>query len=344
LRLKPVESFREPFSVANSHEAILRFPFPFREDRFAYGVNLEPHWRGDAARFDIDEHYLGEVAEREIVLRGDASRYFVPQDMRAAAWEALALIMEALARDFPGLFALEVEESEWRWRNLALGLEQDFVFGDDGSLPYGPLEFVARQVQGDFVLLAQHGAELVLRGGMVTAAAGWSFAKNLGKSFHQFHQPVPLAHQMGVFDRAQKFLTRLTPERPVRRLGWSMTAQPRLDISSENEAVWAMDRSRVTAADVGEKIWLRVELQTLSRLERSQAILFGIRTYMLRLDELVRVRKWAARLHRVMGSLHPEVVAYKGLGHVLPLVLGYLAPFDDGGVLGPGAEPEQTSL
>jgi len=178
----------------------------------------------------------------------------------------------------------------------------------------------------------------------VTAAAGWSFAQNIGKSFHQFHEPVPLAGQMGVFDRAQKVLARLTPARPVRRVGWSITAQPRLDISLENEAAWALDKSKVTAGDVGQSAWLRTELQTLTRLPRSQAILFSIRTYMLRLDELARVRKWAARLYRVLSTLHPDVVAYKDLGQVLPLMVDYLAPYDDGGALGMGAGPEQTSL
>jgi len=347
--LKPPERFREPFSVSNSDAAILRFPFPFRSDRFEYGVNLEPHGQPGAspaydAVFDVDEHYLGEVAEREIVLRGDSSRYAVPEDMREAAWETLALVMTALAKDFPHWFELAREGDSWRWRNHALQIEKNFVFGDDAALPGGPLAYVARQAQGDFVLLEQREDTLFMQGGLVTAAAGWSFARNLGKSFHQFHEPVPLAHKTGVFDRAQKVLARLSPQRPVRRVGWGVTAQPRLDISVENEAAWALNKSKVTAADVARRVWLRVELQTLTRLPRSQAILFCIRTYMLRLDELARVRKWAARLHRVLGGLHPDVVAYKGLGHVLPLMLGYLAPYDDGGALGAGAGPEQTSL
>ncbi len=347
--MKPAESFREPFSVANSDESILRFPFPFRDDQFGYAMGMELHGRKGAtaafdAVFDVDEHYLGEVAERELVLQGDVSRCQVPDFMGEAAWESLALVMEALAKDFPAQFALERDGDAWRWRNWLLGVDQKFVFGEDGTLPCGALEYITRQAQGDFALLQERDGAILLQGGMVTAAAGWSFAGNLGKSFHHIHAPVPLVRQTGLVDRAQSFMARLTPARPARRLGWGITAGPRLDISAENEAVWALDKSRVTADDVGQSLWLRVELQSFFRLPRSQAILFGIRTYMLRLDEVARVRRWAARLHRVLRTVHPEVVAYKGLQHVLPLMLDFLAPLDDGGLLGPGAGPEQTSL
>ena len=47
---------------------------------------------------------------------------------------------------------------------------------------------------------------------------------------------------------------------------------------------------------------LRVELQSLWRLPRSNAILFVIRCYLISLDELVTVPKWARRLPRVLKA------------------------------------------
>jgi hypothetical protein len=91
-------------------------------------------------------------------------------------------------------------------------------------------------------------------------------------------------------------------------------------------------------------VCLRVELQTLFRLPRSNAILFGIRCYLIRLDELVRVRKWARRLHRVLATLDPRVADYKSLSRTGPLIVAFLSRFDDGGPTGVGAGPDQTSL
>jgi hypothetical protein len=119
---------------------------------------------------------------------------------------------------------------------------------------------------------------------------------------------------------------------------------PRLDTSPENYPLWGPDKASVTPENVGEKMCLRVELQTLTRLPRSNAILFGIRCYLIRLNELVRVRKFAKRMHRVLRDLHPEIADYKGTTRYRQIIVDYLAPFDDGEALSSGTAPDQTRL
>jgi len=92
------------------------------------------------------------------------------------------------------------------------------------------------------------------------------------------------------------------------------------------------------------RLCLRVELQTLHRLPRSNAIMFGIRGYLIRLEELAQVRKWAIRMHRVLRDLHPEIAEYKGMTRYRQFIVDYLAPLDDGRALNSGIEAEQTSL
>jgi hypothetical protein len=57
-----------------------------------------------------------------------------------------------------------------------------------------------------------------------------------------------------------------------------------------------LSQDPVTVDNAGERLHLRVERQTLSRLPRSNAVLFTIRTYMNRLDTFQgrpdRVRHW----------------------------------------------------
>ncbi|MDP3925575.1 MAG: hypothetical protein Q8Q84_19800, partial [Hydrogenophaga sp.] len=65
IAFKPDETFRGDYSYCNSDEAILRFPFPFPEDRYMYSVNMEPHdGKGPSVAyrhgFDVDEHYIAE--------------------------------------------------------------------------------------------------------------------------------------------------------------------------------------------------------------------------------------------------------------------------------------------
>src|SRR5713226_5367646 len=95
--------------------------------------------------------------------------------------------------------------------------------------------------------------------------------------------------------------------------------------SPENYPIWGPDRATITPQNVGKKLHLRVELQTLFRLPRSNAILFGIRAYLASLEELARVPKWGRRLHRVLRDLHPELAGYKGLIRYREAAIDYLA-------------------
>ncbi len=346
---KTDERFREPFRYANSDRAILRFPFPFPEDRYMYSVNLEPHVRGGStgafqAAFDVDEHYVAECRERALVLRQDPNRCMVLPHMMPAQWDTLELIMESLVEDYPDQFSLERAGDRWTWTNRPLGLHQSFVFGDPRTLPYAPFEFITRQAQGDFTLQDQRDDNLFIDGGMVTTQADWSLEFDLGMTFHEWHGPVPIAHDLGVFDRALQYLMRLQYGKPARRMNWTMTVNPRLDTSPENYPIWGPDRASVTPQNVGEKVHLRVELQTLYRLPRSNAILFGVRAYLASLSELARTPKWGRRLHRVLRDLHPDIAAYKGLDRYHQAAVDYLSAFDDGAPTSAGIGADTTQL
>jgi hypothetical protein len=346
---KTDETFRDDFRYGNSDEAILRFPFPFAEDSYMYSVNIEPHVRGGPtgafqAAVDVDEHYVAECRERALVLQQDPNRCLVLPHMMAAQWDTLELIMESLAPDYPEEFQLFRNGPDWTWYNKPLGISQRFIFGDATTLPYEPFEYITRQAQGDFTLQDQRDNNLFVDGGMVTTQADWSLEFNVGMTFHEWHGPVPVAHDLGVFDRALEFLLRLQYGKPVRRLNWTMTVNPRLDTSPENYPIWGPDRTTVTPENVGDKVHLRVELQTLFRLPRSNAILFGVRAYLASVSELARVPKWGRRLHRVLRDLHPELQTYKGLTRYRPTVVNYLAPFDDGEPNSSGIAPDTLQL
>ncbi len=335
IEFKLNESFRASYQYANSNEAVLRFPFPFAEDSYMYSVNIEPHVRGGSSAafqsvFDVDEHYVAECRDKAITLAADPLRCQVLPHMEAAQWDTLELLMESLSSDFPDQFSLTRDGDHWSWANKMLGISQDFVFGDATTLPYPPFEYIARQAQGDFCLLDQRNNNLYMDGGMVTSQADWSLDFDLGMSFVEWHGPVPLAHEAGIFDRALRFLLALQQNKPVRRLNWTMTVNPRLDTSPETYPQWGPDRASLTMENIGRKLFLRVELQTLFRLPRSNGVLFGVRCYLISLEDIVRVPNWARRAHRVLRTLPPELVDYKGMTRYRDLAVSWLSQHDDG--------------
>ncbi|MDB5397855.1 MAG: hypothetical protein JWM91_5361 [Rhodospirillales bacterium] len=339
------ETFRDDFTFSNSSEGIRHFPFPFHEDTYMYAVNIEPHVKGpvgSATEFaiDVDEHYVAEMEERALVLKEDPLRCQALPHMMLAQWDLLELLMTAMSQDYPEHFTLERDGDRWHWINRPLGIDQHFLFGDAASLPYQPMEYITRQCQGDFCLLDQRHNNLWMDAGIATAQADWSLDFDIGMSFMEWHGPVPLAHELGVFDRALKFLLNLQQGRPVRRLNWTMTINPRMDTSPEKYHKWGMDRTTVTPENAGEKVHLRVELQGLWRLPRSNAIVFSIRGYLMSIADIATVPKWARRLHRVLQTLPPELVDYKGLTRFRENAIAWLSHFDDGAPTSPGCGPE----
>jgi hypothetical protein len=342
---KPDESFRNEFKYSNSRHAIRRFPFPFAEDEYMYAVNIEPHLpgpKGSVTEFaiDVDEHYVAECRERAIVLAAEPLRFQALPHMMSAQWDCLELIMESLARDYPEHFTLAKQGTRWNWTNRPLGIEQAFLFGDPATLPQQPLEYITRQTQGDWLVMDQREGDLWVEAGMVTTQADWSLDFDISMTFKEWHGPVPLAHELGVFERALKYLLNLRLNEPVRRLNWTMTIHPRLDTSPENYPKWGPDRAGVTLQNAGDDAYLRVELQGLWRLPRSNGIVFSVRAYLINMRELVTIPKWAARMHRVLKSLHPALADYKGVSRYRATVADWLAPYDDGAPTTPGTGPD----
>lgn len=340
-----VETFRNDYTFKNSEKAIKRFPFPFPEDSYMYSVNMEPHVPGPKGSvfehtFDVDEHYVAEMRDRAQVLAEDPLRCQSLPHMTLAGWDLLELIMESKARDYPQWFSLTKDGNQWHWINKPLGIDQKFTFLDESTLPYGPMEYITRQTQGDFTLQDQRDDTLWVDAGMVTTQADWSLDFNIGMNFHQWHAPVPVAHELGVFDRALKFLMALQLGAPVRRFNWTMTVDPLLDTSPENYPKWGPSRASLTPETVGNRMHLRVELQTLFRLPRSNAIVFPIRCYLIKFEEIATQPKWARRLHRVIRDIPDALATYKGFLRNKPMMVDYLAQFDDGTPTSPGWWPD----
>ncbi len=339
------ESFRGDYSFRNSAGAINRFPFPFDRDEYMYSVNIEQHNPGPANAvtefpIDIDEHYVSEMQDRAIVLKDDPLRCQSLPHMITAEWDLLEMLMTSMSQHYPEHFTLNRDGDHWHWINRPLGIEQRFIFGEAATLPCGPMEYITRQCQGDFALLDQRDNNLWMDAGMVTTQADWSLDFNIGMNFMEWHAPVPMAHDLRIFERALKYLLNVQQGQPVRRLNWTMTVNPRLDTSPENYTRWGIEKASVTPENVGEKLHLRVELQVMWRMPRSNALLFSIRCYLIRLDELATKPKWARRLHRVLRDLPDPLADYKGITGNRAKIVQWLSQYDDGAPTSPGCAPD----
>ncbi len=299
--------------------------FPFGQ-QFNEKMGTVPFSESDRL-IDVDEHYQQEISLKRQLLTAWPGYYFQAlPDHETAQWEVLETVLTNLAQFSPNRFTLKQEGSQWYWHNHLLNEEITFTFGDAATLPFEPLDWVGRQVQEDLVLLA--GNEAVLVAGQLCFGNGWCLDEKLGIPFWQIHAPiVPMVEPM--MRAAQILMERLPVGRPVWRLNWSVKVTDQLDMTSRHTPVLdqllADSLPSLTPETIGEKLYIRIERQTLTRLPKSGAILFGIHTYQnLLANEVMERPACADRLARVFSTTPPNMLAYKGMMHFMPALLAYL--------------------
>ncbi|ART78370.1 hypothetical protein B4U37_20970 [Sutcliffiella horikoshii] len=310
-------------------EEMKRFPYPFKGDTYRYTNNstlLTP-----PSSIDITEGYLKEIQLKRALLTEHHSRSFqsFPYTNKAQ-WEVLELVMTDLSTYFPKSFSFKKEGQNHVFINHLLQEECEFKMWDETTLPFEPLDFIGRHVQEDLILMLQRDGDLYLDAGQLCFPANWSLAFNHGMSFKNIHFPIPGFKEEGLDERILQFLLRLEAGNPWGRKNWSLMAGNRMDTSLETFDVWGKDRKKVTVDNAGEFVHLRVEVQKLFRLPRTNAILFTIHTHLLPLEELIEIPEWKRQFYQILVELPSHIAEYKGISLYKDKVLAYIEKKEDG--------------
>ena len=329
----PAELF---LSAPVDHLSNLPWPFPDDLEQFTYSVNVEPARiprrtrGGEWGRHLVDlggAEYPAIMAERRRILDADPSRVRIRPGMEIACWDLLLYYLRDLAISYPEVMHLdEHDDGRFHWRNDLLGTDQEFVLDDPSSLPYGPMEFLAREVPDDLLLVTERDGHLYFDAGIVTFAAAWSVSFDVGMDMYEIHAPVPRMLREGIVARAEQFLRRLPADQVYRRVNWTLSASDshKLDVSLEELPEWAGDVPGMVADGDFARARLRIELEHFVRLPMSGAVTFNIRTFMASLEDVKRIPEWAEQLATVIETLGEDIAAYKGFLDYRDNVVAYL--------------------
>ena len=177
---------------------------------------------------------------------------------------------------------------------------------DDPGL--APIDLAGRLVQEDLCLMQHDGADWRLTAASVCFPTRWRLADKMGKALEQIHGPVP-HFQEKLGKPVVRFFDTLKCGRPVWRLNWSLLDDPALYQAGGHGR--KQENPEITAENAGEKVWLRVERQTLTRLAETGAIVFTIRIHRWPLARLARLPEAAAKLRQSLATMPPATQAYK---------------------------------
>ncbi len=262
---------------------------------------------------EIDEHFADELALKDKLLKNYYSDVFASlPESQPSQQEVLDLLLNHLLEQFP----LHYRRQGITIENLIT--KQAWNIADFEAVP---LDLAGRLVQEDLLLMQPSPQGYILVAASLCFPSRWRLREKIGRPLAQIHSPVP-GYKEKLKRPVDNFFDRLKCDRPAWRLNWSIVDTPELFLGQEAEKQ-SLDPS-LNTENAGEKLWIRVERQTLRRLQGSGDVLFTIRTYVHPLKLLEDDPAMAHHLAEAVQQIPPDMQSYKNLVPIREALLGYL--------------------
>ena len=282
---------------------------PFEPGPFRMAMGLQAI--ASDGLIELDDRYPAEMRLRRGLLDDNHAAVFGACPGSAAACGAvLRLVADVLPARYPAAFERHGNRLRDRITGEAFHVEAP---GQD------PLEIAGRLVQEDLCVLHPGPDGVRLVAAVLCFPSRWRLADKLGKHLTDVHRPVPLyADRLAA--PVDRFIAHLRPGRLALRFNWSLADDPALFQPSGHGRT--EHNAAITADNAGSAVFLRVERQTLGRLDPLDAVLFTIRTHVYPLERLEG--RAAACLAAAVRALPEAMAAYKSLPPFRAAMLEYL--------------------
>jgi len=227
----------------------------------------------------VDEAYAAQMAERErLFAQMPGKVHALDPGARPAARELLDTVLTHLAAR--GDFEVG-EDAVTRPDGVRVTLDRD-----------APLLTAGRLVQEDLCLMERRGEgdEHILTGAVLCFPSSWTLAEKFMRPLIRIHRPVE-PYDADVARRVQRLFDAIVPGRALWRANAHLYEDPAL-FQPRPEAA---PRSKVPASAP----YMRSERQCLMPLVQTQAVVFSIHTYMLRVADLSEAQKAALADHPI---------------------------------------------
>ena len=184
-----------------------------------------------------------------------------------------------------------------------------------------PLDLAGRIVQEDLCLMAPGSNGYTLEAASLCFPSRWRLLDKIGRPLIDNHSPVP-DYKNKLSRPVDRFFDKLTVEKPVWRVNWSLTDDPDLYQPVRKTGVTSI--KTINSNNAGDRVFLRCERQTLRRLPKTGWILFTIKTYVDKVSALKFQPKSFLDLATLVRDLSPGMQQYKNIAPYKKALLGYL--------------------
>lgn len=184
-----------------------------------------------------------------------------------------------------------------------------------------PLRQAAHLVDDDLCLMEQRNGAWTLTAASLCAPSFFSALDAVGKPLSGLHGPVPGFNET-LLPRVSRIFDSVALDTLLERRNWSVVASGELFLPSSTPV--RAQEPAIHLDEAAERLFLRMERQSLRRLPRTGGLLFTIRIWRYPLADLAQrpgeLQAFRQAWDGVMSEAGQDFRTYKGLTNLDPLV------------------------
>lgn len=199
------------------------------------------------------------------------------------------------------------------------------------------LVILANNIEEDFLILLKDpsredekdGSEYFFKAGLFGFAAGFNPKDRFNMPLSFVHHPVP-GYESKLKLSMNRFFNRIEPGQFVTRSNFSVQTHNKLYVDDQNKGHHLREGEKQVAIDPAtldfdKQVHYRSERQALTKLPKSNAVVFTIRTYLLPMSVIKKEDKEVReRLIGAIKGLPEDISLYKRAAEWGPAVIEYL--------------------
>lgn len=292
---------------------------PYLAGAFRWRLGLRPL---DVADWiELDDHYDVDVERKNSLMSTHpATVNAAMEGTEREGLEVLESLCGHLSVMWPERFSQRKNMMRDEVRNSSI---------DISSAAEHPLFTAGRLVQEDLALLVERDGALVFGAGSVCFPNRWDLSSKIGLPLSAVHAPVAQLNEQ-LEAPIDSFFDRLSPERAFWRLGWGVLDTDDPYTPLDGTAAPTAELPEHGDPTVPDRLFLRVERETLRRFPETSCVLFTIRTHIRPLSHLADRPTDAHRLADALDNLPDDVREYKRTSELTRAAVQWLMSVEGG--------------
>lgn len=316
------------------------YPFKDREYKLTMGIRT---FEADDWLL-IEDTYLDRIEEKTKITTNTHEKYEEGKDLESltvftseignpAISEFYDVVVQYMCDRYPQYFSLSEDTTEMH--NKITG---ETIPAKSGDIePRKLLHYMVRTIEEDFIIMMpdaslddpEYGHEYYFKAGVFGFAAGFDPKDKINKPLTAIHEPIP-GYQSKLRMSMNRYFEKLPAGKFVGRANFSVQAHDKFYVDDDNKG-YHLTEEEIRAAipydslDFNKQVHYRSERQMLTRLPKTGAIVFTIRTYLHPFcDFKTQPQEVSQRLLGALKKFPDDMAVYKGLTKLGPAAIRYL--------------------